>query len=90
MAVPASRNGPLNPTDAWFLEGLTATQPQTDTDNDGLPDDWESSHNLDPHDPTDANRVVGKGKSIDDRHMGYSYVEYYINQLADNLTPKSR
>ena len=38
------RNAPLEPTDQWFLEGLTQTKAPTDTDGDGLPDAWEKSH----------------------------------------------
>ncbi|MBN1917718.1 MAG: right-handed parallel beta-helix repeat-containing protein [Verrucomicrobia bacterium] len=33
----------------WFTIAL-------DTDNDGMPDDWETTHGLDPFDPTDAMR----------------------------------
>ena len=35
--------------------------------------------------PADANRTVPAGASAHDRHKGYTYVEYYINELADNL-----
>lgn len=81
------RNAPLTPTDAWFLEGLTQNQAPRDSDGDGMPDDWENSHHLNPNDPNDANSPVVAGASKDDRHLGYSHLEYYLNQLADNLVP---
>lgn len=81
------RNAPLEPTDEWFLEGLTASLAPVDTDGDGLPDAWETSHNLNPNDPADAAKLVATGESDNDRHLGYSYLEFYINELADNLVP---
>ncbi|GAB3452763.1 pectate lyase [Massilia terrae] len=45
-----------------------------DTDGDGIPDDWERSHGLDPHDASD-------GPAIDKR-TGYSHLELYLNELA--------
>ena len=42
-----------------------------DTDNDGIPDAWETTHGLDPKDPVDANYLVG----------GYTNVERYLNRL---------
>ncbi len=79
------RSAPLSPTDEWFLKGLTPAKSPTDSDGDGLPDAWEKSHKLDPNNPADAIKKVAVGESIKDRHLGYSYIEYYINQLADNL-----
>lgn len=81
------RNAPLTPTDEWFLEGLTPGKPPTDTDGDGMPDAWEKAHGLDPTDPGDATRIVPPGKSKNDRHQGYTYIEFYINELADGLVP---
>lgn len=81
------RNAPLEPTDAWFLEGLAPSKASTDTDGDGLPDAWEKSHGLDSTTPADASKTVATGESKNDRHMGYKYIEYYINELADNLVP---
>jgi hypothetical protein len=81
------RNGPMAPTDEWFLEGLTPAKPPADSDGDGIPDAWEKAHGLDPNDPADATRVVPAGKSKNDRHRGYTYIEYYLNELADGLVP---
>jgi hypothetical protein len=82
------RNGPLEPTDEWFLEGLAPGKALTDTDNDGMPDEWEKARDLNPLDAADANRIVPAGQSAGDRHQGYTYIEFYINELADNLVPR--
>ncbi len=61
------------------------SQASPDSDGDGLPDAWERSHNLAPNDPADAQKIVAAGESSDDRHLGYSQIEFFINELADNL-----
>ncbi|MGC4032512.1 MAG: hypothetical protein QM754_12430 [Tepidisphaeraceae bacterium] len=42
-----------------------------DTDHDGMPDDWEKAHGLNPNDPADAN--------LDPDKDGYTNVEEYLN-----------
>lgn len=79
------RNAPVEPKDQWFFKGLKPTDAAKDTDGDGLPDTWEKSHNLDPDNPQDAAGKVGAGESPNDRHLGYSHIEFYINGLADRL-----
>jgi pectate lyase len=54
-----------------------------DSDGDGLPDAWERAHRLDGDDPRDALKTVPPGASRDDRHRGYTWIEFYINELAD-------
>lgn len=76
---------PLEPTDDWFLDGLTPANAPMDTDGDGLPDNWEKSHKLDASDPNDTQRIVLTEASAEDRHLGYSYLEFYLNELAENL-----
>ena len=44
-----------------------------DSDHDGMPDDWERAHGLDPNDADDANR--------DSTGDGYSNLERYLNSL---------
>ncbi len=58
-----------------LLQGLTATTPPLDTDNDGMPDAWESANNLSVSQP-DSNTVMSSG---------YTAIEEYINSMADDL-----
>jgi pectate lyase len=68
-----------------LMEGLTPADAPPDADNDGMPDEWERTHGLDPKDPADAYRTVPAGASRDDRHKGYTYIEFYVNDRADDL-----
>lgn len=55
---------------------LRSAKPPKDTDQDGIPDEWENSHRLDPANAKDA--------QIIDPATGYSYLEEYINAVADS------
>jgi pectin methylesterase-like acyl-CoA thioesterase len=44
-----------------------------DTDQDGIPDQWETDHGLNPNDPTDG-AAVGAG--------GYTNLENYLNDIV--------
>lgn len=68
-------------TPGGLLQDLTPGKSAVDSDNDGIPDAWERKHKLNPNDSADANGIVANG-----RHKGYTYIEYYINDLADQLT----
>lgn len=46
-----------------------------DTDKDGIPDDWETAHGLDPNEWMD-------GSSISLSDEGYTNLELYLNELA--------
>ncbi|MGN1115842.1 MAG: hypothetical protein ACI4TH_04690, partial [Candidatus Ornithomonoglobus sp.] len=51
-----------------------------DSDNDGMPDDWEAERGLDPNDSRDA---------LDDYlGRGYNNIEYYINDLTIDAFPQ--
>ena len=47
--------------------------PYVDSDNDGMPDEWEKRFGLDPNDPTDAAK--------DCNGDGYTNIEKYINDI---------
>jgi Bacterial TSP3 repeat len=53
---------------------LNSTKPPVDTDGDGMPDDWERAHGLNPNDPSDRN-----GDRDGD---GYTNLEEYLNSLC--------
>jgi hypothetical protein len=59
---------------AWDVyETADADQLPVDTDNDGMPNEWEESHELDPEDPSDFKTVTPSG---------YLFLEVYLNELA--------
>lgn len=45
----------------------------TDTDGDGIPDDWELANFLNPNDPLDGNNIDGNG---------YTRLEAYLNSIT--------
>lgn len=53
---------------------LQSQEPLPDGDHDGLPDDWETKHGLDPQNPSDS--------STDPNGDGYTALEDYLNFLA--------
>lgn len=61
-------------TDPQQVGGLPrySGTPRIDSDGDGIPDDWETSHGLDPHNPVDA-VIIGDN--------GYMNIENYANSL---------
>ena len=54
---------------------LRSGTPPSDTDRDGMPDDWEKKHGLDPKNAGDA--------TGDFDRTGYTNIEKYINGLVD-------
>ncbi|MHC4444463.1 MAG: thrombospondin type 3 repeat-containing protein [Planctomycetota bacterium] len=64
-----------DPSEVGGYPTLPPGTPRTDTDGDGMPDDWETSHNLNPNDPADA--------SGDRDGDGYTNVEEWFNGLVD-------
>ncbi len=60
----------------WEVGGwpeLNSEAAPLDTDQDGMPDDWELAHGLDPIEPSDANS--------DRDGDGYTNIEEYINWI---------
>jgi pectate lyase len=53
---------------------LRSIEPPLDTDNDGMPDDWEIKNGLNPKDSSDG-KIIGQD--------GYSNLERYLNSLVD-------
>jgi pectate lyase len=61
----------------WEVGGypeLKSIPAPVDSDRDGMPDDWERSHNLNIHDPADRNGDYNKD--------GYTNLEDYLNSLV--------
>lgn len=76
-----SRNGLIDsPADVGGFPYLYSEPAPTDSDGDGIPDDWEISHNLNP-----ASAADGNGHEI---NSNYTNLEMYLNSLVDDIMRK--
>jgi hypothetical protein len=60
---------------------LKSAPPPLDSDHDGIPDEWEVRHGLDPHDASDGAKLAANGG-------GYTNLEMYLNELAARVEPQ--
>ena len=65
---------PFGAPNVW---SLWAGTPRTDTDNDGIPNAWETSHGLNPNLASDAMVITADG---------YTNIEHYINGIDASYT----
>lgn len=73
-------NKPANASSDWSpWPTLKSTLKQTDSDNDGMPDEWELDHDLNPENPADANKYNDEG---------YTMLEVYLNGIVAGITEK--
>ncbi len=54
---------------------LKSGEAKPDTDGDGMPDEYEDSHNLDKNDPKDGNTMGENGRT---------FLENYLNSIVEN------
>jgi len=71
-------NKPYSATTSWNAwPTLNSTDALTDTDGDGMPDEWETAHGLDPKKSADGNLLNDEG---------YTNLEVYLNSLVADIT----
>ncbi len=66
------------PEDVGGWPILAAGTPYTDSDHDGMSDEWETAHGLNPSDPSDRNGI-GEG--------GYTNLEVFLYELVGEGGP---
>ncbi len=57
---------------------LRSTEPEKDSDGDGIPDVWETANGLNPNDASDGALAWHDG-------TGYTALEVYLHSLVDNI-----
>ena len=76
-------NRPADAPADWDPWPVLKSEPApADTDGDGMPDEWEKVHGLNPNDATDGNNVTADG---------YTNLEVYMNSIvADIVEAKNK
>ena len=78
MSGSTSNTGLItSPKDVGDYPKYNSDVPVVDSDSDGIPDDWEFNHNLNPYDTGDAKNLT---------ESGYTYLEVYLNSLVGDIT----
>jgi hypothetical protein len=68
--------------DAFQLDFTTPPTPPADTDNDGMPNDWETANGLNPNvQDHNGTQLSKKFTGVE----GYTNLECYLNELSDKL-----
>ena len=62
-----------SPADAEGWPQYAVATPVVDNDHDGMADEWERAHGLNPNDSEDRNKIISK--------EGYTALEVYLNSL---------
>ena len=60
---------------------VATTSSLIDSDNDGMPDEWEKANGLNPNDATDGAKYGLNSQ--------YTNLEVYINSLVNHLFPQN-
>ncbi len=60
---------------ADLMEGLTPSKPPLDSDDDGMPDEWEKANGFDKNEYDADSRTPS----------GYTAIEEYLNELAERI-----
>lgn len=68
-----------NQTQAGGWPELNSEAAPLDTDGDGMPDEWERAHGLNPNDATDRNKYNL------DSHRYYTNLEVYCHSLVEDI-----
>lgn len=64
-----------------FPELSSENRPENyDTDDDGMPDEWETANGLNPNDANDANTFT-----VDTEKGWYTNVEVYLNSIVEDI-----
>lgn len=71
-----SQNDIVYPDGSRGWPALRSGAPLTDTDGDGMPDEWEKANGLNPGDASDGSRLT---------KSGYTNLELYLNSLVADV-----
>lgn len=87
-----SENGIIDTqSDVGGWPELKQADKPTDTDNDGIPDEWETAHGLNPNNASDAlTFTICENDPNNTKDVKYTNLEVYANYLVQDITQYER